>query len=163
MFRRTRSLTITMLLAMLLIILVACGGSSGSSSAPEERLKAFYADLNSAMNDPGVADPARQEEWAEKISRHYQPSEQATQKEATKNSLIFIAEANGSMTIDGLTTEKISEEGDNAVIRITGGRTKVSLGDQNTEQNLVDSTSGADDGTIKLKKIDGVWYLTSDK
>jgi hypothetical protein len=165
MFSRTRSFSITVLLAMLLVVLAACGGSSGASASPEDRVKALFADFNSALGDANLKDAAKQDEWADKISKHFQPSEQAKQKESTKGALSTFGGAGGEMkmSIEGVTTEKVSEDGDNAVVKLTGGKVKMTLAGQTQEQDLATSGFGAGGDTVKLKKIDGVWYLTSDK
>ena len=63
--------------ALLLTVLAACGGASGST--PEARIEGLMTDMNSAFSDANIKDAAKQEEWADKLSKYFIPSEQAAQ------------------------------------------------------------------------------------
>jgi hypothetical protein len=161
MLSRTRSLSITVLLATLLVILAACGGGAAT---PEERVKAFFTDYNTALADANLKDAAKQEEWADKISKHFQPGEQAKQKTNMAELLAGIGGNSGmKVSVEGLTTEKISEESDSAAVKITGGKMKMTMGSETREEELATMGFGGGGDTIKLKKIDGVWYINLDQ
>ncbi len=162
--RRFGSLTI--MIAMVLSLLGACGGSAGVAAAsPEDRVKSFMNDMMTALSDPNLKEPAKQEEWADKISKYALPTEQAKKKDELKQTLAEMGanmaakpDLKLTMKVEGLTTEKVSETGDSAEVKITGGKMITTMGDEKKE---IDMTK--DPRNQKLKKVDGVWYILDEQ
>lgn len=149
-----------LLLATLMLMLgalAACGG--GTSATPEARAESFFNDFIAAFNDPNLGDAAKQDEWADKLSKYFLPDQQAKQKEDVKQS--FSAMPPGSMTIkiDNLKLEKVSESGDTAEVKIASGTMTMNI--MGTEQtlDLASEGFGVTGTNAKMKKIDGVWYI----
>lgn len=148
--------------AMMLMLLAACGKGDGVVSAsPEDRVKNFFGDFNSALTDPKIGEAATQDEWADKLSKYFLPADQAKQKDEMKTSLSQIGPmiaGGGQFSIEGITTEKVSETDTNAEVKITGGTMKMTLAGQTEEQNLADG-GFVGGNNPKLQKEGGVWYF----
>ena len=150
------------LLTLLLTVLAACGGSAGAS--PEQRVESFINDINSAFNDKDIANEAKQEEWADKLSKYFLPAEQATQKAEVKEALAGMGSIPGmSIKIENAKVEKVSETGDNAEVKLVSGTMVMEAAGQKQEQNLAETgLVGGGSDNVKLQKVDGTWYILSN-
>jgi hypothetical protein len=150
------------LLALLLTVLAACGGTAGAS--PESRVEGFINDINSAFNDKDIANEAKQEEWADKLSKYFLPAEQATQKAEVKEALAGMGSIPGmSIKIENAKVEKVSETGDNAEVKLAGGTMVMEVAGEKQEQNLAETgLVGGGSDSVKLQKVDGTWYILSN-
>ncbi|HEY1017226.1 MAG TPA: hypothetical protein VGE07_31215 [Herpetosiphonaceae bacterium] len=161
MFIKLRRLgSFALMAAMMLMLLAACGGTAASAS-PEDRVKSFFTDFNAALNDPKIGEAETQEKYADTLSKYFLPADQAKQKEEMKTSLSQIGPmigAGGKFSIEGITTEKVSETDTNAEVKITGGKMKMTLGGETNEEDLSkgDFVGGSNP---KLQKEGGVWYF----
>ncbi|MBP8251681.1 MAG: hypothetical protein KAX40_04915 [Herpetosiphon sp.] len=153
-FRRYAMLVATMLLGMML--LVACGGSAAD---PVARVDSFVKDMNSAFSDAKLTETATQEKWADTLSKYYVADEQAAQKTEMLDALALLS--SGSVKIEGAKFEKVSESGDAAEVKIVGGKMSMTLLGQTQEQDLATSGISGSSSNIKLKKVDGTWYMTN--
>ena len=144
------------LMTLMLAALAACGGSTAT---PESRVEAFMKDSNGAFTDPNIKDAAKQEEWAEKISKYYIPAEQAKQKEEIKLGLATVGSGLMTARIENVKVEKVSETGDTAEVKLVSGKIIMDMGGQTQEQDLAEAGLTGDAENPKLQKIDGVWYL----
>jgi hypothetical protein len=151
------------LLTLLLTVLAACGGSAGAS--PEQRVESFINDINSAFNDKDIANEAKQEEWADKLSKYFLPAEQATQKAEVKEALAGMGSIPGmSIKIENAKVEKVSETGDNAEVKLVSGTMVMEAAGQKQEQNLAETgLVGGGSDNVKLQKVDGTWYILSNQ
>jgi hypothetical protein len=166
MFNQVRRLGLmAALLTLLLGVLAACGGTAGAS--PESRIQGYINDMNSAFADKDLATEAKQAEWADKLSKYFMPAEQAAQKTEIQGGLAQFSSMPGmSVKIENVKLEKVSESGDNAEVKFVDGTMIMDIGGQKQEQKLSEtglvSENGAPTDTVKLKKVDGVWYMVSD-
>lgn len=153
------------LLVVIMTLLVACGGSSTASVAPEERVKGFFTDFSAALNDPKLNEEAAQQQHIDKLTAYFAPSERAKQVESMNEMFKGMSGTEAvTMKIEGVTTEKVSESGDNAEVRITGGTMTMTLAGQTSTQNLGEAGFGGASGdTIKLKRESGVWYFVDQQ
>jgi hypothetical protein len=165
MFNQVRRLgLLAALLTLLLTALVACGGTAGAS--PESRVQGYITDMNSAFADKDLANAAKQEEWADKLSKYFMPAEQAAQKTEIKDGLAQFSSMPGmSVKIENVKLEKVSESGNNAEVKFVDGTMIMDIAGQKTEQKLAEtglvSEGGAPTDLVKLQKVDGVWYMVS--
>ena len=143
--------------ALLLTVLAACGGTSGAT--PEARVEGFMKDINTAFNDANIKDAAKQEEWADKLSKYFIPTEQAAQKESIKQGLVGVGSGFLTMTIENVKVEKISESGDMAEVKIVSGKIIMDAAGQKQEQDLATAGITGSSPNPKLQKIDGTWYI----
>ncbi|HYF62541.1 MAG TPA: hypothetical protein VD886_06980 [Herpetosiphonaceae bacterium] len=163
MFNQVRRFGLTAaMLTLLLTVLAACGGSAGAS--PESRVDSFIKDINSAFNDKDIANEAKQEEWADKLSKYFLPAEQATQKAEVKEALAGMGSIPGmSIKIENAKVEKVSETGDNAEVKLVSGTMVMEAAGQKQEQNLAETgLVGGGSDNVKLQKVDGTWYILSN-
>jgi hypothetical protein len=152
------------LLTLLLTALAACGGTAGAS--PDARVQGYINDMNSAFADKDLATEAKQEEWADKLSKYFIPADQAAQKTQIKEGLAQFSSMPGmSVKIENVKLEKVSESGDNAEVKFVDGTVIMDIAGQKNEQKLSEtglvSEGGAPTDLVKLQKIDGVWYMVS--
>ncbi|MBA3468886.1 MAG: hypothetical protein H0T53_04500 [Herpetosiphonaceae bacterium] len=146
------------LLTLLLAVLAACGGAAAAT--PQSRVESFMSDVNTAFNDPNIADAAKQEEWADKLSKYFIPAEQAAQKDEIKQGLAAVGSGLIKMKIENVKVEKVSETGDNAEVKLVSGKMIMEAAGQTEEQDLAQSgLTGSSGENATLQKIDGVWYM----
>jgi hypothetical protein len=164
MFNQVRRIgLLAALLTLLLAALAACGGTAAAS--PDARVQGYINDMNSAFADKDLA--TKQEEWADKLSKYFIPAEQAAQKTQIKEGLTQFSSMPGmSVKIENVKLEKVSESGDNAEVKFVDGTVVMDIAGQKNEQKLSEtglvSEGGAPTDLVKLKKVDGVWYMVSD-
>ncbi len=146
------------LMTLMLAVLAACGGTAGAS--PESRVEGFMNDTNAAFNDANIKDAAKQEEWADKLSKYFIPAEQAAQKEEIKAGLAAVGTGLITMKIENVKVEKVSETGDNAEVKLVSGKIIMESGGQTEERDLAEAgLTGGSNENAKLQKVDGVWYM----
>jgi hypothetical protein len=146
------------LMTLMLAVLAACGGAAAAT--PEKRVEAFMTDINSAFTDANLKDAAKQEEWADKLSKYFIPAEQAAQKTEIQTALSAMGSGLMSMKIENVKVEKVSETGDNAGVKLVSGKIIMEAAGQTQEQDLAEAgLTGGSGENAKLQKIDGVWYL----
>ncbi len=158
--RLYRSGLMMLMTALMLGLLAACGGSS-AGAGPEERVQSFFTDVNSAFNDANLKDAAKQEEWADKLSKYFIPEQQAKQKESLKESFSQMGSLikPGDVKIENVKVEKVSEEGDTAQVKIVSGKMSMTMLGQTQELDLADAGLTGNNQNATLKKIDGTWYI----
>ena len=150
--RRLGRLVVAM--AVMLSLVAACGSESAVDIAarPEERFKSFLNDYNTALNDPKIAEPGKKAEWMDRLAQYYLPEDRETVKVGFEGTLGVIP-----TKIENVTTEKVSEVGDAAEVRITGGQ--MIIGETPPLEFTEEASPFTLNGNPKLKKIDGVWYI----
>lgn len=203
------------LLTLALAALAACGGapgtggSSGSAATaaptavptavptptpeaedPETRVKGFFSDFSSALNDPKITEAATQEEWATKLSNYAEPSTQTKTKETFQKTLADFSKATdqlsqltGQQNLDiqfkfafNNIETKLDEKTDtSAKVSLTGGTVKMELVGKDVDKlgdaakqvsrempvdEFMKSTNSKNAGVINLKLVDGTWYIT---
>ncbi len=73
---------------------------------------------HAALNDPKIsAEPGKKAEWMDRLAQYYLPEDRETVKVGFEGTLGMIP-----TKIENVTTEKVSEVGDAAEVRITGGQ-----------------------------------------
>jgi hypothetical protein len=146
------------LMTLMLTILAACGGAAAAT--PVSRVESFMKDINSAFTDANLKDAAKQEEWADKLSKYFIPTEQAKQKESIKQGLVAMGSGLMSAKIENVKVEKVSETGDTAEVKLLSGKMIMTAGGETQEQDLAQAgLTGGSGENAKLQKIDGIWYL----
>src|SRR5688572_33240934 len=89
----------------LLLVLALALGLSACAAAPVEQelagtgnstaqgiVESFLEDLNMALADPALTDPAARRSWAERLAGHFAPSERADQRAAMSTMLASYAD-----------------------------------------------------------------------
>jgi hypothetical protein len=131
---------------------------------PISRILSYINDMNGAFADKDIATEAKQEEWADKLSKYFLPTEQAAQKAAVQEALASMGIlADMSVKIENVKLEKVSESGDSAEVKFVDGTMTMEFAGQKQEQKLSEiglvSGGSTSPETVKLQKVDGVWYI----
>jgi hypothetical protein len=180
------------LASALLLALAACGAApgeqtpqadaaGGSRFGPESVAENFFKDLRDALKDPALADDAGRSKWAEKLANYFAPNERDEQRVAMNAALSSFAdglkqlEAEQTLTLDLRFTnvEKISDDGERALVRPVNGAGNASIylliahvNDRGLvvpefEQEIgFEKITGRSDGAVPTIKIGDRWYLT---
>ncbi|GIV96688.1 MAG: hypothetical protein KatS3mg057_1345 [Herpetosiphonaceae bacterium] len=181
--RSIRVLVSALLVTLLLAALAACGAGS-TAVDPETRVKNFFKDFESAINDPNIAQEATQEKWAETLSSYAVPAQRAEVKGEMKEALAGVGDIGtqiGALTgqenlkitfkIENLQTKKQSEESNIAKVEITSGQLRMETegADLPPELQAVfgepiplsEVTEGSN--VVTLEKVDGNWYIRNEQ
>ena len=141
---RNRRVLLVALLGVLLVALAACGGAPATAAIdPETRVKGFFNDFSSALNDPNISQPAKQDEWAGKLAGYAKPDQQNSMKGEMKQALeqfggigaqlssLTGGQANLDiklqMSFENIQTKLASQSGSSAKVELTGGTLKMGL------------------------------------
>src|SRR5262245_31423266 len=140
---RNRRVLMVALIGLLLVALAACGGAPTAAIDPETRVKGFFNDFSSALNDPNISQPAKQDEWAGKLAGYAKPDQQNSMKGEMKQALEQFggigAELSGltggqanldiklQMSFENIQTKLASQSGSSAKVELTGGTLKMGL------------------------------------
>jgi len=185
-------LRLVLIISAVLLVLAACGvapddanrqdeSGGGSRYGPESVGEHFFKDLQDALKDPALADDTTRGKWAEKLAEYFAPNERDDQRAALNTSLSSFADgmgrlnANQTLTLDVRVTgvQKISDDGDRALVRPVNGAANASIylliahtNDRGVvvpefEQEIgFDKIIGRSDGAIPTIRIGDRWYLT---
>lgn len=157
---------------------------------PETRVKGFFSDFSSALNDPKITEAATQEEWATKLSNYAEPSAQAKTKETFQKTLGEFSKASGQLSqlsgqqnldiqfkfaFNNIETKLDEKTDTSAKVRLTGGTVKMELVGKDVDKlgdaakqvsrempidEFMKSTNSKSAGVINLKLVDNTWYIT---
>ncbi|WP_110516602.1 hypothetical protein [Herpetosiphon llansteffanensis] len=159
--KQVRRLASSLMLLLVMGLLVACGGSPAET--PEVRSENFLKDFVAGINDPALGEAAKQEEIADKLAGYFAPDQRATQKAALLEQLQQMAPMGGKIEakLENVKFEKVSESGDTAVVKISGGTMVMAVDGQSQSIDLADGgiAPGASGNESTLKKVDNVWYI----
>jgi hypothetical protein len=174
------------------LLLVACGAAPGDATpqadsgggsrfGPESVAENFFKDLRDALKDPALADDAARSKWAEKLANYFAPNERDDQRTAMNAALLSFTDglkqldAAQTLTLDLRFTnvEKISDDGERALVRPVNGNNNASIylliahtNDRGVaipefEQEIgFEKITGRSDGAVPTIRIGDRWYLT---
>jgi hypothetical protein len=150
MFTNIRRGLLAGLIGLLALALTACGGAPSAAVDPETRVKSFFNDFSSALNDQDIAKPAKQEEWAGKLAGYAKPDQQVGMKDEMKQALEQFggigtslgALAGGQANLDiklnvsfqNIETKLQSQSGNTAKVELTGGTLKMALAGKDVDK-----------------------------
>jgi hypothetical protein len=169
----------------LVLILSACAGTpnpnlaeapaSGGSVSPEAVAQSFFEDLDTALQDPKLADDQQRGAWVERLAGYFAPNERDDQRIALRAALdSFTAgmdklEPNEDLTLELKIErlEQIEQTGDRATIRPINGAIYVLITRTTNAgvQNLYEETVPLEkiignNGAVPVLRIGRSWYLT---
>jgi hypothetical protein len=178
-------LVLVLIAVLALCALAACGfvappnqgtPSGGGGSSPESVAQNFFEDLRQALKDPQLSNEDRRDQWVERLANYFAPNERDDQRVALSSALDnFVKgrgklEQNESLTLDvrfeGV--EKISEDGNHAMVRPTNGSIYILITRTTTNgvftlyEDDVPLTKifGDTNGAVPLIRIGRTWFLT---
>jgi hypothetical protein len=148
---------------------------SGGSFSPEAVAQSFFDDLDSALDDPNLADDQQRGAWVERLAGYFAPNERDDQRIALRAALdSFTAgldnlEPNENLTLDLKIErlEQVYQTDDRAMIRPVNGTIYVlitrttSVGIRNLYEETVplEKIIG-NSGSVPVLRIGRSWYLT---
>lgn len=151
---------------------VSFGGSS-----PEIVIERFFEDLNLAFQDPDIVDPDTRRIWAERLSRHFAPSERLAQRVVLGQGLRTFASGLLQLADDQqLTTEitydtleRVAITSTSATVRVVNGKIRmqrVRIVDQRnpeilfTQERPLSIILGEDHTVLPVVQVNGYWFMT---
>jgi hypothetical protein len=186
------SASLFIVVTLTLLALVACGAAPGDTTSqadsgggsrfgPESVAENFFKDLRDALKDPALADDAARSKWAEKLANYFAPNERDDQRTAMNAALSSFTDGLKQLDTAQMLTldlrftnvEKISDDGDHALVRPVNGANNASIylliahtNDRGVvvpefEQEIgFEKITGRSDGAVPTIRIGDRWYLT---
>jgi hypothetical protein len=148
---------------------------SGGSFSPEAVAQSFFDDLDSALDDPNLADDQQRGVWVERLAGYFAPNERDDQRIALREALdSFTAgrsklEPNEDLTLDLKIErlEQVYQTDDRAMIRAVNGTIYVLITRTTNAgtRNLYEETVPLEkiignNGSVPVLRIGRSWYLT---
>ena len=174
-----------LIILLLLGALAACGFGSatpeqvaqtGGGSSPELVAQNFFEDLRQALKDQQLSNETKRDQWVERLANYFAPIERDDQRVALSSALEnFVSgrdklNQNETLTLDVRfdKIEKISEDGDRALVRPTNGSIYILItratnnGTFTLYEDDVPLTKivGDPNGAVPVIRIGRSWFLT---
>jgi hypothetical protein len=170
---------------LLFALLVALGLTACAAEPVEQELagtgnstaqgivESFLEDLNEALADPALAEPAARRSWAERLAGHFAPSERADQRVAMAEMLAAYADTAArpavgskvSLEVSYSHAELIELSGDEALIRVVDGAITLRWLDESGEvvrerTGGLTELIGEERGGLPVLRVGGRWFMT---
>jgi hypothetical protein len=168
------------LLLLLVLLLAGCAATppedelvARPNPTPQAAVESFLTDLNAALADPNLADPAVRRSWAERLASFFAPSERADQRVAMGAMLAGFTDSASRPTFGSKVQFEISygeivvqsRSGDEAIVSIADA--VVTLRWLNDAGEVVRERSGSlteligqSSGGLPVVRVGPSWFMT---
>ncbi len=160
-------------------LLAGCGAAALEEDlglggvTPEATVESFFEDLNAALADPTLSEPATRRHWANRLASYFAPSERADQRMAMREMLDGFANNNarparGSRAEVSISYDRVNvlrSDNSSALVNLVNAVITVRWRDDSDEIVLERSGAllqliGRDEQGLPVIRVDGRWYLT---